>query len=209
MAIRCIRRCLKNVCSVCLLITGLGGLSLMQNVYKIFIGGGGDDWISHIVESYYEAYLQLNPQYHCQYFSWTDNIAAPEYVRKIPDDAHVTIVGHSYGGDLAFHSLTTRPINVLITIDPVSYIRLPWSFVRSMTSIWLNVRSEPSWKNFTRDDIIATIGHRYPRPPSPGQPNAPNYSIIADMTHSHFSQMMRIPVRGVSGVSLLGGRHVS
>lgn len=185
------------------------GASVVQNVYKIFLGGGGDDWISHIVENYGDEYRLLNPEYHCKYFSWTESLDSGVFVRELPEGAQVTIVGHSYGGDAACFALTTRPVNVLITVDPVSYLRLPWTFIRSMAAIWLNVRSEPSWSNFSKDDVIATGGHRYPRPPSPGQAGAPNHSIIADVTHSDFRQMMRITSNGVSGSSLLGGKRVA
>lgn len=181
----------------------------MGDVHKIFIGGGGDDWISEIVKNYYQRYRRLNPEYQCSYFSWTDGRDAGEFVRTLPTGAHVTIVGHSYGGDAACFALTTRPVNVLITIDPVSYIRVPWTFIRQMAAMWLNVRSEPSWKNFTKDDVIATIGHRYPRPPDPGQAGGPNYAIVADVTHSQFENMMRITSDGVSGALLLGGKRVS
>lgn len=181
----------------------------MQNAYKIFLGGGGDDWFSHLVKGYFNKYRKLNPEYLCSYFSWTDSGSAAGLVRQIPSGAHITVVGHSYGGDAACFALTTRPINVLITIDPVSYLRLPWIFVRSMAAIWLNVRSEPSWSRFTRDDVIATIGHRYPLPPPRGQPGAPDYSVIADVTHGGFEEMMRITSDGVSGSSLLGGKRVA
>lgn len=185
----------------------------MKNIYKIFIGGGGDDWISAIVKDYYNEYKDLNPDYHCSYFSWTQNglfgQGPGELVRDIPYKAHITIVGHSYGGDAACFALTTRPIDVLITIDPVSYLRVPWSFIRSMTKTWLNVRSEPTWAKSTKDDLIATIGHRYPRPPAPGQASAPNYSLIANESHGRFREMMRLSNKGVSGSSLLGGNRVS
>lgn len=181
----------------------------MKKIYKLFVGGGGDDWISHIVETYWDAYRNLNPDFDCSYFSWTNKLELNPFIRNMPDDAHVTIVGHSYGGDAACFALTTRPINVLITIDPVSYLRVPSTFIRSMTKIWLNVRSEPSWSNFTKDDVIAAIGRRYPRPAAPGTAGAPDYSIIADLTHSDFRGMMRSTANGVSGASLLGGKRVS
>lgn len=180
----------------------------MSNICKIFIGGGGDDWISGIVKGYYLRYQKKNQAVDCRYFSWTDSSGAAALVRQLPRDAHVTIVGHSYGGDAACFALTTRPIDVLITIDPVSYLRLPWTFIRSMTPMWLNVRSEPSWAHVTKDDVIATIGHRYPRPPNPGQPGGPNYSYVADATHSAFEAMMNASSHGVSGASLLGGDRV-
>lgn len=180
----------------------------MRPVHKVFIGGGGDDWISHIVKGYFRRYQHRNPEYVCIYFSWTDG-DLDAFVRELPTAASVTLVGHSYGGDAACFALTTRPIDVLITIDPVSYLRNPWTFIRSMAAVWLNVRSEPSWKNSSFDDVIATVGHRYPRPPAPGQPGAPNYSIIADKTHGDFPGMMRLPSNGVSGASLLGGKPIA
>ena len=128
-------------------------------------------------------------------------------MRSLSQDANITLVSHSYGGEAACFALTTRPVNLLITIDPVSYLRLPWTFNRSMTSMWLNVRSEPSWARATKDDLIASVGHRYPRPPNSGQPGGPNYSFAVDVTHSAFETMMNASSRGVSGASLLGGRR--
>ena len=41
----------------------------MPSIHKIFIGGGGDDWISNIVENYGEKYKKQNPNFQCETFS--------------------------------------------------------------------------------------------------------------------------------------------
>lgn len=182
----------------------------MPKAHKIFIGGGGDDWISNIVKNYKGQYELLNPTFKCRYHSWTD----PAGLRKSIDAAvrgdHVTVVGHSYGGDTAFaHTVPTgRTVDVLISIDPVAMAQMAWTRVRSCAPMWLNVRAEPSPRRRGPDDVIADIGGRYPRPPEPGKAGAPNYSIVVDATHGDFRTMMRATSNGVSGRSLLGGNSV-
>lgn len=77
----------------------------MPSVHKIFIGGGGDDWISHIVENYEAQYRGLNPTYRCSYFSWTDEGGIRQALRSLPRGANVTVIGHSYGADAAFSAI--------------------------------------------------------------------------------------------------------
>lgn len=74
----------------------------MPSVHKIFIGGGGDDWISHIVERYEQRYAKLNPAYQCDFFSWTKGGFISKMLLSLPRKANVTVVGHSYGADTAF-----------------------------------------------------------------------------------------------------------
>lgn len=183
----------------------------MRPIYKIFIGGGGDDWFTHIVEDYAAEYAPKNPAYACSYYSWTAEAAVCRLVKGLSGEAHVTIVGHSYGGDAAFSAANCgRRAEVLISIDPVGRLRSSWASIRSGARIWLNVRAEPSRGHQTTDDAIAAIGGKYPRPPNPGQASAPDYSLIVDATHGAFRTMMRAASRqGVSGTPLLGGARVS
>jgi pimeloyl-ACP methyl ester carboxylesterase len=181
----------------------------MADIYKIFVGGGGDDWFSHIVESYAADYTRANQGYKCSYYSWTQGGAIGTLLQGIPKDADVTIVGHSYGADTAFSRIQNGGVvNTLISIDPVGRFRPSWASIRAKAQMWLNVRAEPSEANRTRDDVIASIGGKYPRPPAAGQPGAPNHAFIVDATHGAFSTMMRATSNGVSGRSLLGGAHV-
>lgn len=101
-----------------------------------------------------------------------------------------------------------RAVRVLVSIDPVGRFRPSWPSIRAAARFWLNVRAEPSSKNHSSDDVIASIGGKYSRPPERGEPGAPDFSIIADATHGAFRQMMRQSVAGVSGASLLGGNRV-
>lgn len=181
----------------------------MPSTHKVFIGGGGDDWISHIVKDYVAEYTRRNPELAVHYYSWTEQTLFGDLIRYLPQDAHVTLVGHSYGGDAAFSIVTSnRPVQVLITIDPVGRIRPSWPSIRARAQTWLNVRAEPDDKHRSFDDTIAAIGGKYPRPPERGQPGAPDYAMIANATHGAFRTMMRQSFAGVSGASLLGGNRV-
>lgn len=182
----------------------------MAATWKLFIGGGGDDWFSHIVKAYAADYALANPAFSVRYYSWTENIQAAIQVRSLPTSAHVTVVGHSYGGDAAFKVVAScSVIDTLISIDPVGHLRTPWSTVRSHCRRWLNVRAEPDDKHRTTDDLIAMIGGKYPPPPGPGQPGAPDYAFAVNTTHGAFPTMMRTVVNGVSGALLLGGRRAA
>lgn len=182
----------------------------MPVVCKIFIGGGFDDKVTHIVEDYRVRYAAANPGYQCHYFPWKNEagIAGPSMHLQ---PVIITLVGHSYGADSAFSVVTgsKRAINVLISIDPVGHFRPSWASIRGKCQIWLNVRAEPSSNKRSFDDTIARIGGKYPRPPAKGQAGAPNYSIIANATHGAFSTMMVASVGGISGRALLGGRSVA
>ena len=99
-------------------------------------------------------------------------------------------------------------MDVLISIDPVAHLRIPWGMIRPHCRQWLYVRAQPDDKHRTSDEVIAAIGGKYPPPPAPGQPNAPDYVLTANATHGDFYGMMHATSRGVSGAMLLGGRSV-
>ena len=174
------------------------------------MGGGGDDWFSHIVKAYVANYATAKPHFEVRYFSWTENTQAAIQVRSLPAGTHVTVIGHSYGGDAAFKVVSLCSIvDVLISIDPVSHLRIPWSMIRPHCRRWLNVRAQPDENHRSTDDLIAWIGGKYPPPPEPGQPDAPDYAFTVNATHGAFQTMMRANERGVSGTLLLGGRSVA
>jgi hypothetical protein len=179
-----------------------------KQVYKVFIGGGGDDWISGIVEDYVALYATANATVHSEYFSWTESIDIKNYIlQEIPPAAHITIIGHSYGADSAFTFLRKgRTANVLISIDPVGRFKTPWTTIRNSAINWLNVNATPSDKTWSQGDVVAWAGSKYGPPPAKGKPGAPDYSYSADLTHADFRRMMA--VGAVSGRSLLGGKYV-
>ncbi|MBD8545806.1 alpha/beta hydrolase [Sphingomonas sp. CFBP 8760] len=180
-----------------------------MTIWKIFVGGGGDDWFSHIVETYHAEYAKMNPDFSCRCFSWTEGDAIRALLNGEAKGGNVTLVGHSYGGDTAFWVLKDTPnVDLLVSIDPVGRFQRSWTAIRADAGLWLNVRAEPSSDNRSFDDTIAWAGRKYPRPPAIGQPNAPNHSLIANRTHGDFRGMMRDTVGGVSGRTLLGGHHV-
>jgi len=177
-------------------------------IHKVFIGGGGDDWFTHIVEDYEAAYRRLNPDCVTYYYSWTQQFAVGRLLASLPQGAHVTVVGHSYGGDCAFSAVQKRQVDVLVSIDPVGRRRPSWVSIRSKAKVWLNVRAEPDAGHRTTDDTIAAIGGKYPLPPGRGEAGAPNHSLTANATHGAFRTMMNAVGDGVSGASLLGGNRV-
>lgn len=177
-----------------------------MRVVKLFIGGLGDAWFSRIIARYAADYAALNPGCECSYHSWYALRAVRARLAALPADAHVTLVGHSYGADTALHAARARAVDVLIGIDPVGRLRPAWATVRPHARLWLNIRAEPSSANRTTDDTIAAIGGKHPRPPAPGQPGAPDHAHTADVTHGAFRTMMRAGTP--SGQTLLGGRAV-
>lgn len=178
----------------------------MPVVAKVFIGGGGDDTISHIVESYAEAYRRRNPTFQSRYFPWSANRLVRDHLQSLPADADISLVGHSYGADSAFTAIQFRPVTTLISIDPVGRFKTAWTRLRPRARVWLNVRAEPSAGRRTFDDVIAFIGGKYGRPPAAGEPGAPDYAYTVNTTHGRFAEMMRArPAGGVSGQMLLGG----
>lgn len=181
----------------------------VAETWKIFIGGGGDNWLTHIVKGYSDRYRKQNPHFDVRYRSWTENNLVAMEIDSAPADAHITVVGHSYGGDAAFKAVALCPsVDVLISIDPVAHFRIPWGMIRPHCRKWLFVRAQPDDKHRTSDEGVAAIGGKYPPPPKPGQPNAPDYVLIGNATHGDFYQLMRTTSQGVSGASLLGGRSV-
>lgn len=184
---------------------------LMPVNCKIFVGGGFDDNITHIVESYKERYAAANPGDDCHYFSWKRSGAIGDIINALTPKDRVTLVGHSYGGDTAFSVVedTRRTVDCLISIDPVGRFKTAWTSVRAGARQWLNVRAEPVGDRRAFDDTIAWIGGKYPRPPERGQPGAPDFSVIANINHGSFTYMMNASVSGRSGRSLLGGNGVN
>lgn len=176
---------------------------------KFLIGGGGDDWFTQICKSYSEQYRKQNPGFNVRYHSWSEPDLAEMEIRSVPADAHVTLVGHSWGGSAAFQAVALfSSVDVMISIDPVGRLRVPWGMIRAHCRQWLYVRAQPDDKHKSSDDVIAAIGGKYPPPPPPGRPNAPDYVLTANATHGDFGSMMRVTSKGVSGEMLLGGRRV-
>lgn len=187
-----------------------------KSICKLFIGGGGDNLWTHQVEYYAADYERANPTFTCKFASYTNRRFIDEYIRSLPANSHITIVGHSYGAHEAFRTAqwSGRMIDKLISIDPVGRIGPAWSSVRPWSRIWLNVRAEPQNAQRTGGDWIADRGGKYPRPPWLRKVGGPDYSIIAKNTHGDFRGLMRANrdyrnrVLAFSGQSLLSGNFI-
>ena len=178
-------------------------------VWKVFVGGAADSH-SRIVEDYFIAFAAANPALSCRYFSWEDRGDLARLLNGEAKNGHVSLVGHSYGGDTCFWRMGHVPmVDLLISIDPVAQFKRDWTSIRAGCARWLNVRAEPDKAHRMFDDTIAAIGGKYPRPPAPGTPSAPNYSLVANAHHGDFSGMMSATSNGISGRMLLGGKSVA
>jgi pimeloyl-ACP methyl ester carboxylesterase len=160
------------------------------------------------VRSYAAAHARARPDHCCHYHPWTDARGIARLLAALAPDNHVTLVGHSYGAETAFKVVarTARPVDCLISIDPVGRRRPSWAAIRAGARVWLNVRAEPSPDRRSFDDTIGWAGGKYPRPPGPDHAAAPDHAILADATHGAFRAMMIAEKGGTSGEALLAGR---
>ena len=176
----------------------------------LFIGGFGDNWFSGIVESYATRYRQANPEITCRYYTWSESVVIRDYLKALPAGTSTSVVGHSWGGDTAFNAVqSVAKVDLLISIDPVAWLKADWTAIRSHCKIWLNVRAEPGAERRDLSDRIASIGTKYDRPPGIGRGGAPDYAYAVNATHGEFYRMMRAaPPGGVNAQMLLGGHSV-
>ena len=113
-----------------------------MSIWKIFVGGAADNSMTHIVKDYLSRYEKVNPKFTCRYFSWTDGIELHRLLTGDAKDGHVTLVGHSLGGNAIYWAMGHVPVvDVLIGIDPVGPIRRGWTSIRAGAKVWLNVRA--------------------------------------------------------------------
>lgn len=77
----------------------------------------------------------------------------------MPKGEPINLIGHSYGGDTAatVAANSSRHIDSLTTIDPVSWFKPDFNKVKENTTTWINMNAVTSsrWKF---DNIVAGIG---------------------------------------------------
>jgi RHS repeat-associated protein len=149
----------------------------------IFVGGGGDR-MTGIVREYARAFEQQHPGRDVHYQGYVNKAGLLDLINSTPANQPVNVIGHSWGAHTAADAVAraSRPVNLLITIDPVgrTSVRNP----ANNTGTWINVDAAPSSRN--RSDTIASIGGK----PSPVPTSSSIEQYIMNTNHGDFWQMM-------------------
>jgi pimeloyl-ACP methyl ester carboxylesterase len=137
----------------------------------IFIGGLGDELISHTVERYADNFQAAYPSsgVNVKYFTFDQTAAAEAYIKRLGSGVRVAIVGHSWGGDTAVQIVNDLPagrIETLLTIDPVGHGgRGMLEAVGRRAKQWIDVDAVD--KRHSIDNRIAGLGGKYDKAPKP------------------------------------------
>ncbi len=157
----------------------------MSNTLSIFVGGFADA-THQVMRSYVFGYfVEQYPDVPVLYQPHSANLGG--VLRGLPDGTRINLVGHSWGGNIAARSAihSGRNVNLLITIDPVSW-RIPaYRRVRDHVAQWVNVNAVGG-ERFDRGNVIAGIGRRWGKGPA-------RYSDYreANAAHGWFRVMMQ------------------
>jgi pimeloyl-ACP methyl ester carboxylesterase len=179
------------------------GITAASPTLVILIGGGGDKK-SGIVRGRDGREALRDDLGHREraYFFHDQATDIMERISTTPAGTRIVIVGHSWGGDRAAQVAAElgqigRPVDTLITIDPVGFHTSDDFFrrVRLGSREWINVRAVPETQNFS--DRIAMMGRRYGDDPA----RRATRHIHAPHNHNEFERMLRF--RDPSGLSAL------
>lgn len=199
----------------------------------IFFGGAADDTISNTVKNLtsrlqkkYASSGSSSGKIAIKYFSWTEEtastVAIAEHLRKYPGSS-VILVGHSYGGDIAYQVADNlgknMRIELLVTLDAVGHAGINnkqdcaeeyptgssrISQQRKQCEIQRRQRQKPEnvtkWINVWAkgahafSDLVSNAGERWD-----SQANA-NEDIPMDLAHGEASRMYSKAESSVLGV---------
>lgn len=176
----------------------------------IFVGGAGDSLFKP-VEGYFKDFNDANPGSRTEFFSHDQPRAIRRLIEGLPAGTHISLVGHSWGGDTAAQVAARlgedgRRITELMTIDPVGNFRGSdfYSRVLKGTGTWLNVNAIGG-KWWETSNLIAGIGGPYGTSPR----GVAQGFIEAPYTHGSFGSMMRGSVfRGLTLQDRLSGKSL-
>ena len=123
----------------------------------IFVSGAGEGTFHNAGE---QAMNSVYGSGNYTMFDWTQESEVKDFINSVDDNDTITLIGHSYGGDTAENAAhdTTRAIDKLITLDPVSF----WDFDGSKpdsVNNWYNVIAEDDV--YTWNDWIADVGGQW------------------------------------------------
>jgi RHS repeat-associated protein len=166
----------------------VGGNPMTQidfsGLINIYIGGFGDSWFFHQVEKY-----PMGPNSY--YFRWDQTDAINDLIHKQLPCEPINLIGHSYGADTAASiAVDSGMVNLLVTIDPVSWFGPNYDDIKSSVKTWVDVNatgSDPGLGNLVNGNFAAGIGGAWNAGPSA---TAGIIYYTSPYTHSNFGAMM-------------------
>jgi hypothetical protein len=170
----------------------------------ILIGGAGDGMLRKVgqVVDWLRARPDAASREVHYFFHWQKG-AVLALIAAQPRSRPIRLIGHSWGGNAAARvsaalGLRDRPVDLLITIDPVTRGIGPAFLARVKAGArrWINVRAGGA-AGFDYSDLVAAIGGAYGDAPR----DAADQHLVLPQPHAAFAAMLqgRLP----EGPSLL------
>jgi hypothetical protein len=167
-----------------------------------FVGGAGDGEFGN-VRRVRDRNAAPAPGVTTKYYSHQDAEIIATDILAQPPGTRIVLVGHSWGGDTAAGvaarlGVEGRPVDMLVTVDPVGNGTSEDFFtrVRAGSREWINVQATGgNW--YDGDNLIARLGNRYGSAPQ----RFADQHIAAGFGHADFADLVRHP--GADGRSAL------
>lgn len=171
---------------------------------NIFIGGYDDDTNKFVRNSDSLKKETVGENYYA-----TENMTneIQDFIKEVPPDYEINVIGHSYGGDAAAEiaeELPERSIDNLVTIDPVGRTRPDFKKVKKKVGKWTNVNGvDKVGRERSSGDEIADIGGDWEN----NVAEDADIYLEAERVHEDFDGMMRTPSDdGRSPQDILNGK---
>lgn len=125
-------------------------------------------------------------------FYWTDQQAVIDYINTLPADEPIVLIGHSYGGDTAWNvaDSITRNIDLLVTLDPVSWLSNIIGSKPGKVRKWINVYADQD--GYSWNDFIADLGGQW------GIEDSADVNITGNADHNDPSSMLKLKIPGTN-----------
>lgn len=157
-------------------------------------------------DAYDFARERSNLQILTAYFNQDQAPDIEAFIRTLPADARIRIVGHSYGGDTAAKIVANsgRKIELLVTVDPVSRGTPNFEKVRANTVRWINLYADWSDNGLLKSlgNGASWIGGQWK---TDVKPVVGDDFLIMKANREEYSRLMTTPQAALRGRSV---RHV-
>lgn len=170
--------------------------------YTAFVGGAADGEFGNVRDFKVNG-VRVGSGGAIKYYSHDEAEKLLNDIRAQPPGTRIVLVGHSWGGDTAAGvaarlGVEGRPVDMLVTVDPVGNGNSEDFFtrVRAGSREWINVQATGgNWHD--PDNLIARIGNRYGSAPQ----RFADQHIVAPYRHRAFDRLVGHP--GADGRSAL------
>ncbi|MBN8530389.1 MAG: alpha/beta hydrolase [Alphaproteobacteria bacterium] len=160
-----------------------------KSVVNVFVGGADDEeglLGNHPVRN--SSSLREGVYGNNYYANHTQDMDIGSFITRLPKNITINLIGHSYGGDTAAKIAVANPgrVEMLVTVDPTSWIRPDFSKVRNSVGTWINVNAVGKPGSYSVGNFFAGVGGRWKNDPK-------GYShvfISAYENHPEFQRMM-------------------